>query len=93
MFGGLAFLLGGKTFCGIVKNDLMVRVGPGRYEEALAAPHARPMDFTGRPLTGYVFVAPAGTRKEAALREWVDQGIAFVSTLAAANRPGPRKRR
>ncbi len=51
MFGGLAFLLGGKTFCGIVKHDLMVRVGPDQYRESLRLPHARPMDFTGRPLS------------------------------------------
>jgi TfoX/Sxy family transcriptional regulator of competence genes len=41
MFGGLAFLLGGKMFCGIVKDDLVVRVGPERYEEALGRPHVR----------------------------------------------------
>jgi len=60
MFGGLAFLLDGRMFCGIVKNDLMVRVGPEKYEKALGMAHARPMNFTGRPMTGYVFVGPAG---------------------------------
>jgi TfoX/Sxy family transcriptional regulator of competence genes len=53
MFGGLAFLLDDKMCCGIVDRDLMVRVGPARYAEALARPHARPMDFTGRPLTDF----------------------------------------
>ena len=60
MFGGLAFLLEGSMFCGIVKDELMVRVGTARYEEALTEPHVRPMDFTGRPARGYVFVAPPG---------------------------------
>lgn len=82
MFGGLAFLLGGKTFCGIVKNDLMVRVGPGRYEESLRRPHARPMDFTGRPLTGYVYVGPHGSRTQRMVDTWVERGTAFVATLA-----------
>lgn len=49
MFGGLAFLRGGRMFCGIANDDLMVSVGPERYEEALEKPHERPMDFTGRP--------------------------------------------
>jgi hypothetical protein len=93
MFGGIAFLLDGKTFCGIVKEDLMVRIGPERYGEALSAPHARPMDFTGRPLTGYVFVGPSGTRTEPAVRKWVDQATAFVATLPATSRAGRRKRR
>jgi TfoX/Sxy family transcriptional regulator of competence genes len=46
MFGGVAFLLDGKMFVGIVKDDLMVRVGPDRYEEAIRQRHVRPMDFT-----------------------------------------------
>ncbi|SRR6266566_6866339 len=60
MFGGLAFLLGGKILCGIVKDDLMVRVGPRRYSEALGRPHVRPLDFTGRPMRG--FRGPSGAR-------------------------------
>jgi len=88
MFGGLAFLRGGRMFCGIASGDLMVRVGPDAYEKALGKPHVRPMDFTGRPLKGYVYVALAGLRTAAALRAWVRQGADFVSTLP----PGPAKR-
>ncbi len=50
MFGGLAYLDRGHMFCGILGAELMVRVGPVRYAEALGLPHARPMDFTGRRL-------------------------------------------
>jgi hypothetical protein len=82
MFGGLAFLLDGKMFCGIVKSDLMVRVGPDRYEESLALRHVRPMDFTGRPMKGYVYVGPEGCRTLGTVRSWVDKGAAFVATLA-----------
>jgi TfoX/Sxy family transcriptional regulator of competence genes len=81
MFGGLAFLLGGKMFCGIVKDELMVRVGPERYEESLGEAHVRPMDFTGRPMKGYVFVEPAGCRSEKAVNLWVERGAEFVATL------------
>jgi hypothetical protein len=81
MFGGIAFLLRGKMFCGIAKDDLMVRVGPERYEASLATKHVRPMDFTGRPMKGYVFVAPAGTARQAAVDKWVGLGAEFVATL------------
>jgi len=91
MFGGLAFMLDGKMCCGLVGRDLMVRVGSERYEEALAKPHTRPMDFTGRPLTGFVYVAPAGYASDVALRRWIGWGVEFVSTLPAkrSRRKGP----
>jgi TfoX/Sxy family transcriptional regulator of competence genes len=97
MFGGLAFLLDGRMFCGIVKDELMVRVGPERYHAALAGPHVRPMDFTGRPMNGYVYVAPGGLKTERSMRRWVEQGAAFVGTVqggASTRRakPGARKR-
>ena len=92
MFGGIAFLLDGKMFVGIVKDDLMVRVGPERYEAALREANVRPMDFTGRPMNGYVFVGPKGSRTEKSVRRWVDQGAAFVATLDGARKPGARKR-
>ncbi|MGH3297000.1 MAG: TfoX/Sxy family protein [Trebonia sp.] len=60
MFGGLAFLLGGRTFCGIVKDALMARLGPEGADRALDQPHVRPMDFTGRPMKGMVFVGLEG---------------------------------
>jgi len=83
MFGGLAFLLNGHMFCGIIKEDLMVRVGHQQYKAALAQPHARPMDFTGRPLNGYVYVAPAGYQGTSVLEQWVQRGMSFVATLPA----------
>lgn len=81
MFGGLAFMVGGHMACGIAGVDLMVRVGKERYDDALAQPHAREMDFTGRPMTGIVYVGPAGTADDDALQDWVARGVAFVTTL------------
>ena len=81
MFGGIAFLLDGKMFCGVSNDDLMVRVGPEQHEAALARAHVRPMDFTGRPMTGYVFVGPAGSRTAKDVKRWTDQATAFVATL------------
>src|SRR6516164_8663236 len=79
MFGGLCFMVNGAMCCGLTKSDFMVRVGPDAYDEALAQPHARPMDFTGRPLKGMVYVEPAGLRTRPALEHWVRRGLAFVS--------------
>ena len=81
MFGGLAFLVRGHMCCGIVGDDLVVRTGPETYETALARPHARPMDFTGRPLRGLVYVSPAGHRTGRELKGWIQTGIKFVSSL------------
>ena len=81
MFGALSFLVRGNTCCGITGDELMVRVDPARYESALSRRHAREMDFTGRPLRGYVYVAQGGLRSTDALRGWVDQGLAFARSL------------
>jgi TfoX/Sxy family transcriptional regulator of competence genes len=81
MFGGLALLSRGHMFVGIVGDTLMVRVGPAGYADALARPHARVMDFTGRPMRGYVYVDPPGFESDADLARWVDSALAFVATL------------
>jgi len=57
MFGGLAFLIGGNMSVGVVKDELMVRVGPA-YDELIGQPHARKMDFTGKPMKGFFFGVP-----------------------------------
>jgi TfoX/Sxy family transcriptional regulator of competence genes len=79
MFGGLCFMVGGAMCCGLTKTDFMVRVGAEHYDDALAQPHARPMDFTGRPLRGMVYVAPEGLRTDAALARWIRRGLDFVT--------------
>jgi len=88
MFGGVCFLLAGKMCCGTLRDDLVVRVSPERYQQALGERHARPMDFTGRPIRGFVYVAPAGYRKDEDLAKWVERGVA----CALAQRPKRRRR-
>lgn len=83
MFGGLAFMARGHMFVGIAKEALMVRVGPIEYPEALRKPHVREMDFTGRPMRGYVYVDAPGFERDEALAYWVQAGLAFVATLPA----------
>ena len=81
MFGGIAFMVGGHMTVGIVGDLLMARVGPEQYERALALPHVREMDFTGRPMKGYVYVAPEGLDSQAELEAWVERCTTHVRTL------------
>lgn len=79
MFGGLAFMLNGNMACGVVGEELMVRVGPDGYQEALAERYTRPMDYTGRPLKGMVYVEEDAVAVD--LDNWVNRGAEFASTL------------
>lgn len=81
MFGGLAFLVRGNMCCGVVGERLMVRVGPAAYEAALSQPHAGEMNFTGRPMKGFVYVEPEGVESDRALRKWVARATGFVLEL------------
>lgn len=81
MFGGLAFLVNGHMSCGVVGDSLMVRVGPEQYEPSLKRPYARPMDFTGKPLRGFVFVDPPGFESDEDLSGWVHASLTFVLSI------------
>ena len=81
MFGGLAFMVHGHMICGVIGDELMVRVGPDLYDDVLALPHARPMDFTGKPMRGMIYVSEAGLEDDGELAAWVGRGLAFVGTL------------
>lgn len=92
MFGGVAFLSDGHMFVGVIGDVLMARVGPNDYATALKRKHVREMDFTGRPMKGYVYVDAAGTAGDEELEEWVLRCRAFVKTLPPkhANEPVPK---
>lgn len=92
MFGGLAYLSNGKMFAGILKSDLVVRVGPEANDQALKEPYTRPMDFTGKPMKGYVFVGPEGVKSAAQLRRWLARGLDFAASLPPAKRKGGKHR-
>ncbi len=81
MFGGLAFLVAGNMACGIIGDDLLVRVSHDDYDATLALPHARPMDFTGRPMRGFVVVDAEGIAEDDDLATWVDRGVDVVRAL------------
>lgn len=81
MFGGIAFMVGGNMAVGVIGDELMVRLDPADAERALAEPHVRPMDFTGRPMKGMVFVDAAGTETDEELAAWVDASADHAASL------------
>lgn len=81
MFGGIAFLIGGNMSVGVHGTELIVRIDPDKGEEALTEPNVRRFDITGRPMKGWLLVAPDGLRTDRALRRWVDAGVDFATSL------------
>jgi TfoX/Sxy family transcriptional regulator of competence genes len=81
MFGGIGYMLHGNMACGVNKEDLIVRVGPEQYEEALAQSHVKSFDLTGRPMKGWVVVGPDGYQADEDLRSWIQQGVNFAASL------------
>ena len=80
LFGGLCFLLNGNLCCGVEKDRLMVRVGPDKYDEALKHEYSVPMDFTGKPMKGLVFVHPDGVARKEWLQTWIELGLEFAAS-------------
>ncbi len=81
MFGGLCFMIGGNMCCGVAKRDLMLRVGAENEPRALALAHARPCDFTGRPMTGMVLIGPDGYDNDTDLDRALDIAVGFAASL------------
>jgi TfoX/Sxy family transcriptional regulator of competence genes len=88
MFGGLSFIVAGQMCCGVLKNDLIVRIKPTDFDTLVAQSHVRPFDFTGRPMQGMVYVDNSGLADPEVLRTWVRRGTDYV-----AAHPATAKRR
>lgn len=86
MFGGLCFLIDDKMCIGIVKDQLMARVGPEKDKTLLERPGAKPMDFTSRPMKGYLFIDPVAIDRDEDLEFWVDQCLAFNPEAKSSKR-------
>lgn len=92
MFGGLCLMVRGHMTCGVIGDELMLRVGPELYESTIARPHARPMDFTGKPMPGMIYVSAEGCSTNRDVKGWVDRALAFNETLPPKSK-GPKRRR
>ena len=95
MFGGLCYTVRGNMAVGVHKDDLIVRMAHDEGEAALSEPHARAFDLTGRPMKGFLFVAPEGVRTAGMLKRWINRGVGYASTLPPkkAKAKTPRKRK
>lgn len=90
MMGGLCFMVDDKMCVGIVKDELMVRLHPDEDEKNTQLPGARIMDFTGRPMKGYLFIDNNGTDKDKQLESWIDKALAF-NPMAKSSKKKNRK--
>jgi TfoX N-terminal domain len=81
MFGGVGFLLNGNMCVGVWKDELILRLAAEDADAALGEPDVRVFDITGRPMTGWVLVAPGATASAEALRAWIDRAVAYVSVM------------
>jgi hypothetical protein len=86
MFGGICFLLFGNMACGIIRDDLIVRVGATNYNAALKMPHTKKFDLTGKALTGWVMVLSTALDSDEELNDWVQKAVTFVRTLPPKSR-------
>ena len=95
MFGGWGVTIHGNMAVGVMGDDLIVRVGPDAYDAGLDKPGARPFDFTGRSMNGWLYVDAAAVARKPALRTWVDRGVTFAQSLpkkvAKPRRPRPTR--
>ena len=81
MFGGLCFTVRGNMCCGVLNDDLVLRVSPESAARCLTEPHARPMDFTGRPMKNFLYIGPRGCANPRSLKKWLKRGIDFATSL------------
>jgi TfoX/Sxy family transcriptional regulator of competence genes len=82
MFGGVGFMLRGNMACGVLGDNLIVRVGTEKSDQALAQPHTRPFPAPGgKPMAGWVLVSPEGWEQTQDLERWVEQGAAYALRL------------
>jgi TfoX/Sxy family transcriptional regulator of competence genes len=83
MFGGIAFLMKGNMCCGVHRDALIVRLDPADTDGALAEPHTRPFDLTGRPMKGWILVEAKGVATGVQLGKWVDRAAKYAGSLPA----------
>ena len=86
MFGGCCYMLNGKMCVGVVNDEMMCRIGPHEYEEALEKRGCREMIFTGKPMKGYVFVGEEGMKTKKEFDSWISLCVAFNKEAKASKK-------
>ncbi len=86
MFGGVCFMVNGKMCIGVVKDEMMCRIDPKMDEIVLEKIGCRPMDFTGKPMKGYVFISAEGMKTREAFEYWINLSLEFNSKAKASKK-------
>ena len=86
MFGGICYMVNGKMCIGVVKDEMMCRIDPERENEALEKTGCRPMDFTGKPMKGYVYVSEEGMKKKKDFDYWIELCLKFNAQAKASKK-------
>ena len=81
MFGGLSFMYGKKMFCGVLKDDLVLKMSPEQCQVALKTINVRPMDFTGKPMKSFVYVNQKGRKAEKDFNKWVELSLNHAKSM------------
>jgi TfoX/Sxy family transcriptional regulator of competence genes len=93
MFGGVCYMLNNKMCVGVVKDEMMCRIGPAKYEEALERPGCREMIFTGKPMKGYVFVSEEGMKTKKQLDYWIGLCVDFNKEAKSSKKKTVKKKK
>lgn len=91
MMGGLAFMVNSKMCVGVIKDEMMARIDPEFYDEALEKRGCHPMDFTGKPMKGWVFISPDGIDRVKDLEYWVNLALDFNKKAKSSPKKKPQK--
>ncbi len=86
MFGGVCYMVNKKMCIGVVKDEMMCRIGPEKYEEALLKDGCREMIFTGKPMKGYVFVSDEGMKTKKDFDYWIKLCLDFNKKAKASKK-------
>lgn len=86
MFGGLCFMVNGKMCVGIVKDEMMCRIDPAFHDEAIEMKGCRTMDFTKRPMKGFVYVNRDGMKTKKDFEFWLEKCLDFNSKAKASKK-------
>jgi hypothetical protein len=93
MFHGICFMVNGKMCLCVRLDEMMCRIGPDRYAEALEMPYCRPMIHSGRTTTGFIFVSEEGIRKKKDFEYWVSLALAFNPEAKTAKKKAVKKKK
>lgn len=90
MMGGLSFMFNHKMCVGIIKDEMMCRIDPNLYEESLKKAGCRPMDFTGKPMKGWVMIAPEALQRMEDLAYWIELALAYNAKAPVSKKKKPK---